>query len=80
MHALLAQLAVAQPADGVVFVKPLLGAGRGLDVPFDDRQPSEVATWRASSVLPVPGSPFTRSGRSSVTAAFTATVRSSVAT
>ena len=38
VHARLAQLAVAQTADGVVFVKPLLGAGRGLDVPLDDRQ------------------------------------------
>jgi hypothetical protein len=81
VDALLAQLAVAQPADGIVFVKPLLRAGRRLDVPFDDRQAQRLpATWRASSVLPVPGSPFTRSGRSSVTAAFTAMVRSSVAT
>src|SRR5438132_1471080 len=33
-------------------------------------KPSERATSTASMVLPVPGSPFTRSGRASVIAAF----------
>src|SRR5438552_10331090 len=37
------------------------------------------ATSSASSVLPVPGSPLTSSGRSSVTAALTASIRSGVA-
>src|SRR5437588_4879606 len=39
-----------------------------------------LAISSASTVLPVPGSPFTRSGRSSVIAALTAILRSSVAT
>ena len=34
--------------------------------------PSASATWRASSVLPVPGSPLMSSGRSSATAQLTA--------
>jgi hypothetical protein len=42
--------------------------------------PSALAISSASTVLPVPGSPLTSSGRSSVIAAFTATFRSSVAT
>ena len=44
------------------------------------RRPRELAISSASMVLPVPGSPFTRSGRSSVIAALTAIMRSSVAT
>ena len=35
MHALFAKLAVAQPADGVVFVKTLLRLGGRFDIPFD---------------------------------------------
>src|SRR5215472_16539365 len=42
--------------------------------------PSAFATSTASMVLPVPGSPLTRSGRCSVIAALTASVRSSVET
>src|SRR2546422_941303 len=42
--------------------------------------PSDLATSSASMVLPVPGSPFTSSGRCSVIAALTASVRSSVET
>ncbi len=42
--------------------------------------PSAAAISSASWVLPVPGSPFTSSGRASVTAALTAIIRSSVAT
>src|SRR6185369_8467429 len=42
--------------------------------------PSAFATSIASIVLPVPGSPFTSSGRCSVIAALTASVRSSVET
>ena len=34
-HARVAQLAVAQAGHGIVLVKALLGAGGGLDVPFD---------------------------------------------
>ena len=33
------ELRVAEPRNGVVFVKPLLGAGRGLDVPFEYGEP-----------------------------------------
>ena len=39
-----------------------------------------AATSSASIVLPVPGSPLTSSGRLSVTAALTASMRSCVAT
>src|SRR5260221_5479966 len=42
--------------------------------------PTAFATSTASMVLPVPGSPFTSSGRLSVIAALTASVRSSVDT
>ncbi len=38
VHPLVAQLAVAQAADGVVFVKALLRRGGGFDVPLDHRQ------------------------------------------
>src|SRR5690242_18800892 len=41
---------------------------------------SDLATSIASRVLPVPGSPLTRSGRSSAIAALTAILRPSVAT
>ena len=43
-------------------------------------QPSALATSTASTVLPVPGSPLIKSGRSNWIAALTATRRSSVAT
>jgi hypothetical protein len=39
MNALVAELAVAQAADGVVFVEPLLRLGGRLDVPFDQVDP-----------------------------------------
>ena len=39
MHARFAELAVAQPADRVVLVEPLLRFGGGLDVPLDHLQP-----------------------------------------
>jgi hypothetical protein len=42
--------------------------------------PSALAISIASTVLPVPGSPLTSSGRSSAIAALTAILRSSVAT
>ncbi len=42
MHPRLAQLAVAQAADGVVFVQALLRLGRRLDVPFQQRQPQRA--------------------------------------
>ncbi len=38
VHPFLAQLAVAQAADGVVFVQTVVGLGRGLDVPGDQRR------------------------------------------
>ena len=38
MNALLAQLAVAQSADGVIFIKSVMGLGRGFDVPGDQRR------------------------------------------
>jgi hypothetical protein len=41
--------------------------------------PRAAATSSASIVLPVPGSPLTRSGRLSVAAALTASIRSGVA-
>jgi hypothetical protein len=80
MDPLIAQLAVAQAGDRVVFVQALLRLGGGLDVPFDQRRAQRLGDLRASTVLPVPGSPFTSSGRRSSTAALTATFRSSVAT
>jgi len=42
--------------------------------------PSALAISIASTVLPVPGSPFTSNGLSNVIAALTATFKSSVAT
>ena len=79
VHARIAELAVAQAGDGVVFVQALLRLGGGLDVPLDEGQPRDWATSCARTVLPVPGSPLTSSGRCSVTAALTATSRSRVA-
>ena len=38
IHTRVTQLAVAQAADRVILIKPLLRAGRGLDVPFDHPQ------------------------------------------
>ena len=43
-------------------------------------KPSDCATSSANMVLPVPGSPLTSSGRFSVMAALTASIRSWVAT
>ena len=43
MHALIAQLAVAQAVHGVVFVKPLLRACGRFDVPFDHAQTQGIA-------------------------------------
>ena len=42
LHALVAELAVAQAADGVVIVEALLRLGGGLDVPFDERRAERV--------------------------------------
>ena len=56
VHLFFAQLAVAQAANGVIFIKALLRAGGGFDVPFNHTQPKR-GDLRASSVLPVPGSP-----------------------
>ena len=38
LDALVAELAVAQARDGVIFVEPLLGLDRRLDVPLDQRR------------------------------------------
>ena len=76
VHPLVAELAVAQARDRVVFVEALLRLGGRLDVPLDQRIAERRATSCASTVLPVPGSPLTSSGRCSVTAALTATSRS----
>jgi hypothetical protein len=59
----IAELAVAQARHRVVFVEALLRLGGGLDVPGQQRAPSALATSSASTVLPVPGSPLTSSGR-----------------
>ena len=80
LDALVAELAVAQAVDGVVVVEALLRLCRRLDVPLDEGRVERGRDLSASTVLPVPGSPFTRSGRSSTMAALTATRRSSVAT
>ena len=42
MHPFVAKLAVAQAADGIVFVKPLLRLGGGFHMPFHDRQPQRA--------------------------------------
>ena len=81
MDPLVAELAVAQPGDRVIFVEALDGAlVVDLMCHSISGAPSAAAISWASTVLPVPGSPLTSSGRRSVTAALTATLRSSVAT
>ena len=57
-----AELAVAQPRDRVIFVEALLRLGGRLDVPLDQRRAERLAISSASTVLPVPGSPLTSSG------------------
>ncbi len=42
MHALVAELAVAQAGYGVVLVKPLLRLGGRLDMPFNQRIPERL--------------------------------------
>jgi hypothetical protein len=37
LHPLVAELGIAQPRYGVIFVKPVTRLGRGLDVPFKER-------------------------------------------
>lgn len=77
MDPLVAELTVAQPRDRVIFVQTLMGLGGRLNVPFDQgRAPLARATSCARTVLPVPGSPLTRSGRRKMTAALTATFNS----
>jgi hypothetical protein len=48
-------------------------------VPLEQRRAERARDFSASIVLPVPGSPLTSSGRSSVIAALTASMRSAVA-
>jgi hypothetical protein len=81
LDARVAELRVAQARHRVVFVQALLRLGGGLDVPLEQfGMPSALATSSASMVLPVPGSPLISSGRCSVMAALTASLRSSVET
>src|SRR5262249_22751571 len=80
VHAHIAELAVAQPRDRVVFIKSLQRLRGRFDVHSINGALTPLAISSASTVLPVPGSPLTSSGRSSVMAALTATLRSSVAT
>src|SRR5216117_300390 len=42
VHPGVAELGIAQAAHGVVFVQALLRLGRGLDVPFEERQPERL--------------------------------------
>ena len=55
VHTLFAQLAVAQPADGVVLVKALLRAGGGLDVPLDHAQAKRLRYLLGKLGLAGPG-------------------------
>ena len=80
LDALIAELAIAQSRNRIVFVKTLLRLRRRFDVPFDQRRIEGLATSAASTDLPVPGSPLISSGRSSRIAALTAIFRSFVAT
>ena len=80
VDARVAELAVAQPRDGVVLVEPVLGLRRGLHVPGEERPADRARDLLGEHGLARPGSPLTRSGRSSVSAALTAARRSGVAT
>ena len=48
----IAELAVAQPADGIVFVEALQRLGGGLDVPFDQRRADRFGDFDGENGLP----------------------------
>ncbi len=58
MHALVAELAVAQAGNGVVFVEALLRLGGGLDVPFDQRGPHRLGDFVGQNGLAGAGFAF----------------------
>ena len=80
LDARITQLAVAQPGHRIVFVETLQRLGCRLDVPLDQGGGEGLGDFERPGRSSVPGSPFTRSGRSSTIEALTATLRSSVAT
>jgi hypothetical protein len=78
---LVAELAVAQAGDGVVFVEALVGLGRRLDVPGDQRRVQHgLGHLVGQHGLAGAGLALDQQGRCRATEALTATFRSSVAT
>src|SRR3989440_5129917 len=51
VHARVAELGIAQAAHRVVFVQALLGLGRGLDVPFEERKSERLRSEEHTSEL-----------------------------
>ena len=62
VDALVAELAVAQARDGVVLVEALVGLGRRLDVPLDDRYPERVGDLERKRGLAGAGLAFDEEG------------------
>jgi len=55
VNPLVAQLAVAQAADGVVFIEAIVGLGRRLDVPGDQRRVQRLGQLVGEDRLACPG-------------------------
>ena len=79
-HARIAELAVAQARNRIVFVEALLGLGGGFDVPGQKRRVDRAGDFLGKDRFAGAGLAFDQKGRSRTMAALTATVRSSVAT
>ena len=79
-HFLFAELRIAQARDGVVFVQALLSLARGLDVPLVQRPLQRAGDLRRELRLARAGLALDEQWPASVTAAFTAIMRSGVAT
>jgi len=62
VHALIAELAVAQARDGVVLVEALMRLGRGFDVPLDDRHADGVRDLERQRRLACAGLAFDEEG------------------
>src|SRR5216117_303884 len=62
VHPGVAELGIAQAAHGVVFVQALLRLGRGLDVPFEEREPDRLCNLHGEHSLARPRLAFYQQG------------------
>ena len=76
LDAFVAQLRIAQAADGIVFIEALLGLGGGLDMPLQQRHLQCRCHFLGQHGLACAGFTFDEQGRCRVAEALTASIRS----